>query len=442
MIVLNSTNRCAIGHRAVQGMACGAAIAMLAGCGILPSHVHNAERLKTAETARDELASYREKAPELYAAMLQNLERFKQEEDWLIAELAANADTAFITKLPTATGEWLREDRKKIRKEIEELNVQLRQEMGVDAPKTDNVNEEIKASKTAVKAAKEGLTCAKATVTEWNAQTAFFHVLLAEGPKLKSGITAGNLTLGSAFDLAKGFAEKEVAFKGADGKDKKRKIKDFLKPGKKPDDDDKKPKDAAKSSCPATDRKNQRLPIAFNPILKAPGLAVELANLGLKLAQAEQKRAEEQLGHLRSRAEVFEKTLLEMELASELVKLATKSGLAKKETIQGYLESGGPAGGQNKTKINNVHDRLLSLRYQALARSIIKRSAALFRLELARLSHERSIHRSRNADDVWHTLAGSGLEGLVAYERGGLKPEHLANILRLAQAAALVAIAN
>ena len=66
----------------------------------------------------------------------------------------------------------------------------------------------------------------------------------------------------------------------------------------------------------------------------------------------------------------------------------------------------------------------------------------MFKLELRRLDHQRSILRSKLADEAWQALVGTGLESLVAFHRGGWKPEHLANFLRLAQAAALIAIAD
>ena len=64
----------------------------IAGCGLLPTHLHDPDRLKVAEGIRDEMAQYRANAPGMYAAMLENLERFKVEEDWLLGELAANSD--------------------------------------------------------------------------------------------------------------------------------------------------------------------------------------------------------------------------------------------------------------------------------------------------------------------------------------------------------------
>ena len=77
-----------------------------------------------------------------------------------------------------------------------------------------------------------------------------------------------------------------------------------------------------------------------------------------------------------------------------------------------------------------------------MARAIVKRAEATYELDLQRLSHEHSIVRSKIADETWRALIGSGLESLVAYEEGGFKPEHLANLLRLVQAVALIAIAD
>ena len=73
------------------------------GCSLLPSHLHNEANANIALKADSEMAEYAKNAPNMYAAMLANLDKFKVEEEYLLTELAANFHTALITKLPTMT---------------------------------------------------------------------------------------------------------------------------------------------------------------------------------------------------------------------------------------------------------------------------------------------------------------------------------------------------
>ncbi len=421
--------------------------ASLPGCGIFPTHLHDPGRLKLAEEVRDEMAQYRANAPNMYAAMLENLERFKREEDWLIGELAANSDTAFVTRIPTAKGSELRADLEDLRTEIGNLQTVIYSGAATDADSKAKRKVALNGAKKAVNAAKAEVKNAKDAVTKWNGQVALLQGLIERIPDLKGTLSSDDVDHETILEKLRALKDVEISFKDADGKEKKKKTGDLLKElGKEWGGDQ---------------------PADLSPFAGAPGLSVEIAVAGLELAEIEQKRASAELEYLKQRAVLMEDTLLLSELASELVNMAQAWALPEKDRVLNYVavkRATAPRDWKQsihgakdrkatedeirenakklRAEINAVHRLLVSLRYHAVARSIVRRQQAIYPLELARLDHQRSIVRSKLADEAWQALVGTGLESLVAFHRGGWKQEHIANFIRLAQAGALIAIAN
>ena len=419
---------------------------LIGGCTIV-SHIHDPSRLKVAEEASKELSTYQEKAPEMYAAMLQNLGRFKQEEDALMDELAANADTDFIAGLPTRTGKKLAEDRKDLRKKIEDLRRKIHGGVKADIEKKEQVKASKEKMKKEVNNAKKEVRAAEKKLTEWNAQVAFFQELIANVPELAKELKDDEPSFGDVFGKFGKVADAEVTFLDAKGETKTRKISTFL--------DSNKEKDL-----------RNVLPLLSSG-LDAPGLALELATLGLQLARNEQKRVAAQLTYLRQLAALMQDTMLVTKLATALLDEAKEPErvlpddssivqfVAQKrvEAPQVWTVTIGSDITEEKKKlrkdtdnwqkvVDKVHKRLVGLRCHAAARSMVLRQRTFYEIERSRLKHQRSIARSKLADEAWQALAGSGLESLVVYERGGFKPEDLANFLRLAQFASLLEIAR
>ena len=437
-----------LGNRQVwQRSAAALSMVLIGGCTIV-SHLHDPSRLKVAEEASKELSAYQEEAPEMYAAMLRNLERFKQEEDALMAELAASADTAFITTLPTATGQNLREDREKLKAEIGTLRRKIQDDVKAYFAEKEQAEASKKEVKGEVEDFKNEVRDAEKDLTDWNAQVAFFQELIPKVPKLTKELKNDKASFGDVFEKFGEVVDTEVTFLDAKGETITRKISAFLDSSEKKDP-----------------RKVFR---RLSSGLEAPGLALELATLGLQLAQNEQKRVDAQLTYLRQRATLMQDTMLVTELATALLDKAAGSTRVlpdDKSMVQFVARErvdapqvwsatiGSDITEEKKKKIpkiaytwqevvNGVHNTLVGLRYHAVARSMVSRQSAFYTLERSRLAHQRSISRSKLADEAWNALVKSGLESLVAYERGGFKPEHLANFLRLAQFAALLEIAR
>ena len=437
-----------LGNRRVwQWSAVALSAVLIGGCTIL-SHIHDPSRLKVAEEASKELSAYQEKAPEMYSAMLQNLARFKQEEDALLAELAANADTAFITTLPTATEKNLKEDRGKIRTEIGNLRRKIQDDVKAYYAEKERAEASKKEVKREVEDFKNEVRDAEKDLTDWNAQVAFFQELIPKVPKLTKELKNDKASFGDVFEKFGKVVDTEVTFLDAKGETKTRKISIFLDSSEKKDP-----------------RKVFR---RLSSGLKAPGLALELATLGLQLAQNEQKRVTAQLTYLRQRVALMQDAMLVTELATALLDEAkeptrvlpdgdsmvqfvartrTKAPQVWTATIDSDITKETKKNPCKDAKcwqalVKEVHSTLVGLRYHAVARSIVLRQSALYALERSRIEHRRSIARSKIADEAWQALVGSGLESLIDYERGGFKPEHLANFLRLVQFAALLEIAR
>jgi hypothetical protein len=540
-------------HRPFLLIIAGFFLLLTGGCAnfsILPSHLHNPDREKLAKEVRDEMKEYRTNAPGMYAAMLTNLETFKKEEDWLLSELAANSDTAFITALPTMKGLKLANDLEKIKNEILVLQTRIHGDNQIDAEVSDekekklfkdvitkakddvkdaqvvvgkakteeeksvakkalenaekkqadveknikdlkdakvklvkaktnlkNANkpsEKVEAQKvvaqqkTVVKLAKSKIKAenkvamaqkevkdVKENLTKWNGQVALFQNLIGQFPDLKKKLTEDEVKLDDLFETFKLLAATEIKYKDADGNDKAEKISKLIKifeADKKVNSD------------------------ALFSIASAPGLSVELAIMGLELAQIQQKREAAELNYLRMRAVLMEDTLLSSHLALNLVE---KSIIRKMNEDQNWISFvavkkshapdvwnipnkshsvwGMPIDESAKLKkdqeirnrakkyqdvVDSVHDGLISLRFHSVARSIVRRQNSVYELELKRLKHQQSILQSKLGDEAWQALVGTGLESLVSFHQGGFKEEHLNTLIRLGQAGAVIALAE
>lgn len=435
------------------------------GCAFLPSHFHDAEKAAVATRLEKELTAYDENAPSMYEAMLANLEKFRVEEDRVIADLAANRDKALITRLPTRSGKQLCEDANEVAKDILKLKRVLKKEATEYQEKSLLLKEEIHDVTDAVEKAKNAVDDAKGKVTEWNKAIAVLKKGFSELPSLaernkndptKSDLSSLIKDLGRAGD-------KEIEFLDADGNSQKRTLKDILK------DQIEKGKD-------------NWLKILFP---EAPGITTTIMILGLDLAELKKKEAEFELARRTKRAELYEETDEKIRLASQLLadselarvpekvpeteeeqklkqdlKQCQKNNKSREASYLYVLNTVAKARdlsqqinkteGKNRVsetqklfeQISSMKERLKGLRRIALADSITKRTKTMLNIDVARLEHEESILRSRAHDEMWRVSLKSGIAGLVAYHQGGFSDEDAAQIIRIAQTVALGVIAH
>lgn len=398
------------------------------GCSSMPSHIHNNANAKLAGQAQDEMAEYAKGAPAMYTAMLSNVDKFKVEEEYLLTELATNFNSSLITKLPTMTWEALY-------KRIENCKYNITKFKGritADAKKRKMLEGSVEDAKTAVKKAQEAVQTAKEDVTAWNAYVA----LIQQGfGNISTDISKINKDNGidALIQAANEAGKKEITFSDADGNEVKKTAKEILK---------------------------DRLPSGkdwekFKALPDAPGITLLIMNMGVELAQIEQRRAEVRLSQLNKLTELYENAYVSMELADQMIKdienvdkppvLGNKiiSAIGDEwKLARTAMDKAKPDWGTWMLNENAIANQLVMLRKEALVESIITRNESLFAVAIARLEHEQSINESATGDKTWQALIKSGLAGLYAYHQGGFTKEDAANIIRIAQTIALAFIAD
>jgi len=203
----------------------------------------------------------------------------------------------------------------------------------------------------------------------------------------------------------------------------------------------------------------------------APGATLTILMLGLDLATLEKATAEAELFQLTKRLELYERSQAELALAEQLlseVNLAHDADEARVAFQRRFsmsviaarashdearkLIAGEAASDARDSRVNDAltdadrsmlapANHLLSLRKLAVADSVIVRTGLSLERNIKRLDHEESILDARANDRVWRTVLRAGVGVLDQYEQGSLKPENVANIVRVAQTIALGAIA-
>ncbi len=179
--------------------------------------------------------------------------------------------------------------------------------------------------------------------------------------------------------------KKEITFTDADGKEVKKTVKEILKdrlPSKK-------------------DWEN------FKMLPDAPGITILIMNMGLELAQIEQKRAESRLTQFSTRAILFEDAYISLKLAEHLISDAQKTIESKNDKETPFISIANawqaamtsmnekpPKFEDFRVRTDAIAARLIALRKEALAESIIARNESLFKVTIARLDHQDSINES------------------------------------------------
>lgn len=427
---------------------CAIAVSTLASC---VSHVHNPRRAAIASKTLATVGEIDAAAPQLYTAMLANSAGLAAEEDRVVNEIATAASQAMINKFAVTGPDNFKSD-------VTALGGKIREFLETEVPlaakdiagETELAMRAAKDGAAAVKAAQKAITEKKAEITAFNQSIALIQSAIAQGPALAAKLAAssqGGDALASLTDVARVVEGTTISFVDADGMNQEL--------------------DIAKTASALAKRfdRTGRFP-------RAPGIDLTVLNLVLDLAQFERDRARAELGYLSSRKQVFEDAVTTAEVSRNLLKevpagftgarvlsgssfavaleanrLKSRASLAAAESsadrrdensnsdIIGHLSSG-------NTSALAGQEMILAMRSFATAQAQFARSEALLKLKLARLQHERSIIQSSFADSQRRTLIKRASEGIAAYHASGLKPEHVGQIVGIAQVIALGAIAQ
>jgi hypothetical protein len=415
-------------------------VTLLGCCGCaIPSHVHSPENAAAAKEARDVMVEYGKGSPKMYAAMLANLERFKVEEEYLLAELAANVSQSLATSLPsmpwsgvktrvdTALGEV-----RKLRDDFPATLAAAAAAPGAADAKT--LKERLDAARAAVKAAKKN-------VTDWNASVAVLQESLRH--LIVSGSArSGAASLRSVGDAIAAVKDTPVEYFDADGKKVTESIGDVLR-------------QRIPTSLTALRSADGRKSLV-DALPDAPGLELVIASLGLELAELEQRRAEAHLADVAALTELLEDASAQLEIAEALLRPTAEwfAGTTMGRPRPGENVFVDVRGARAQARdhqsdpamvlagINQISGYLYDLRTVAVGESIVTRVSHTTAVAIARLEHARSIRASSFNDVQYQAVIRSGLDGLAAYHAGGLKAEDVANIIRFAQALGVGVIAG
>jgi gas vesicle protein len=393
------------------------------------------------------MTEYAQNSPKMYSTMLANVERFRAEEEYLLTELTTNFSDSLVTKAPSMTWGALQVrvsgDPKSLEAQLGTLKTSLGQNAESIYADDKNARQDLKTLAERVAAARSAVAAAKDQITSWNASIALLRDAIQRLPAAvkSSSATRGAADLKTAIESA---ASRQIEYVDADGKTVKDTVSDVVRK-RVPDLLD-------RLKEPGEDKKT-----LLSLLPDAPGLGLVLANLGLELAQAEQRRAQLRLEWCAAVAEVLDDALVQIRVAETLVE-SSKKWLsdarldAQSNAFEGVLRArmqaramlsqvkGEPRKADFQpvlSAINAASGELVNLRDIILAESITARVSSTTHVALARLEHIRSITESSINDSQYQALIRSGLAGLVRYHEGGLTSEDVANVIRLVQAIAV-----
>lgn len=417
---------------------------LLSGCSALPSHFHDEKAATLSTQLQTEFAAYRQDQTSLYENLAANLLVFQAEEEELLSRFTANFHDALVTRVPTLTRKQLeekiggdnnpcnlgdKEQQKKhgLENRLNKLNQKMLSQLGVAAAAKKDSNAAKKAAEKAIGDFRKKIKKQQAEVKAWNKQIETYQTAIANLPDSLSGLAAQVTGMTSLINAAKETEAKVKSDKGLSSED----ITEIVKGLRKVPNELKK--------------------TLGDQLVEAPGIAVQILELGLELAKIEKKRAESILANVELKNEIYEEAFVYTRVAQILLSnLNSKNkGLLRRwactqmaavKILERKNQTTSTAS-ETVSAVNGVARTLMALRNYATAEWLVTHQETVLPVRLARLEHQKSITDSLHNDEAWQTLITSGLDSIVAYHKGGVTEEDIANIVRIAQGIALFIIA-
>ena len=386
----------------------------------LPSHIHDAAAEKTALDLQTRVAQYREDQSGLYDNMNANLALFIAEEDELINRMAANFTTALVTGAPDYTWNDVIANLGRVGEQAGSLRKKVKGKIEIDLKQRDKATTDLANAKEAIKALNVEINKEKKNAEKWQKAAERYREAMARLPGTVEGLAE------KANDVSSLLSDVEVLDAELREDLKRLEIN---------------PEDFLKGIKDTNDSLRRQLSTGLQ---EAPGLTVLILELGLEFAELDKRRTESKLAYLEERRNVFEDTLVYLDVADRLLSLGDSFVISDDYTrslMDEIEEIKTDDGGSTSTKVGSVTGVLFALRFSVSADWIVEYQNAVFPLRLARIEHSQSIIESQVNDATWQALLDSGIDALVAYHKGGLKKDDLANFFRLAQSVALFIIA-
>lgn len=427
-------------------------------CSILPSHLHDSERAARTAKLAGLVNQYGEKSPGIYDTLLKTSQTIASQQDEVIARLAASRNDAISAQLPFQNGEKLAEFSHATCVSLCKTRSNLTAAINNYLTEKAAAAQDSKTAEKAIKTPQQALDAAKDDVSNWNTTIGVLEEGIVQLPPAgKSGVNGSQSGLASLERAAQAAGDKEVSYVDAAGNTQKKKISAILK-----------------DQISVSDTK-----VRFK-IADAPGATLTILNLGVRLANLQKQAAEARLLQLGRRLQLYERVEAETELATALLAEAGDTCQAQPSRLivppdkpfivqvslladegraaqQAAIEAGKSVAGQSEQqrqqrivpKIVGANRQMLALtgdlikvRKLAIADAIVRRASIDLEISQARLAHEESILNSQANDVAWRDVIRSGVVVLDQYEQGGFTSQNAADIVAIAQAIAVGAIAG
>jgi len=487
------------GHMAAV---CWLAICLLigAGCSYVPSHIHDDNKARIAQSAQSTMSDYVKAAPAMYSTMTSNAQLFATQEDATLANYSylAAESLVHVYTLQSSKSDvearmqclyhfetQLRELFLPARSASDSRSFAIPPDCGAPTgpppyeitnssgqPATDSeivkkggrcrafesyppqlaqVRESLNALKPALSKAlganssgntisdlQKHVSDLKTRLTVWNEDIALLNTAVTQLPKSGSTTQSSQGILNILKNADTTLKNTKITYVDADGVKQSKSAADVIA-------------DTSKLNTSSSDPQSvlNAIPNAWN----APGIDLQIATLSLTLAQLEQKKTQRQLALYQQAQQVTNQARAELEVSGLLVATRSSSTPGNQKTILGDVieatKMGGPCvKGLQKSPYPAQADALCAsgylqfMRNAMLAETIVARNYVTVPIKLARLNHQLSISESELDAQQYQALISSGLSGLVAYENGGLTSQEVGNVISFGQAVAVAALAG
>ncbi len=398
------------------------------------SHIYNAEDASLAGKAKEQIVALSKSHQTVFSTMSENLQTMSQMEQSLYSELEKKDAEIYARqvlkmgwdKLQAAFGDvgLASEMSAKIEQEIEIINKELLQAQGKKGRVTASLKD-----------ANDELESAKKILSGWNRRVAVLEKLIEVTPSIEQALSEVEDEAGfrkKAEDIVKkvrgSLKDVKVSYSDADGTKQEVDLEDEIT--KLLDTND---------VLRRGDLDSGKIISGINAVVnpKAPGLMVTVALLAKDLADGERKRLLAQIDSLEKRLEVMKRAGKLVDLAKDISLEANSlipedipDGEIVIETLKRLAGEPKPADPEDPDK--DIGDPLAGAilatqHYVTIAAPITSQVDEAIRKD-AYLQHLQSIELGKINSNLHEALVIRGIEGLVTYHEGGVRPGDIADI--------------
>jgi len=385
-------------------------------CGCV-TYLYNPEKAALANDTSEEFKKLQAASPQLYAAMLQNLQKVEAKASKRLAEITAENVASFADQVHTVTWEQMEEELKAAKAQQVQRQQAVKaaaeatlKQIGVEKPKVQDAEDGLKQVRKILKDTVDA-------ENQWQAR----QVLFRESIQFMAQVAAENLKLERSTlesEKSKILAKTWIDIVVLNG-DNLEKAQQTLEQVLKED-------------------------FAFKNLFdyrSAPGLTVTILSLAEDLAKVQCDRAELQVGYLGAKYKALKAQLKDIPLNIDTALTIITDRLNERS----FLPTDTALTTINKLKSepgkqNAIIDAGMALAFYGVVKTLDESALLQLQARPNILDHEYSIRLAAINGKEHEALISRGLQSLVVYHEGGVKPEMIANFIRAAQTVALSVI--